>query len=254
MFSYIPLSYTFHSRIKTKSERISWFLIFPLYLFLVSIFFNFNLFIFFASFFSVMSIYEVGYLFNDLVTTKKESNPTIRSSKKTEVYEENFYLHIIFRLIFSLIISYFIYIFTDSLYSFLSIILISLFYYIHNTIRSKINIISYFLLVSCRYIFPIYLSLDFSLFIFILLSFPLCRTLEHCCKRKYNMCRIKKLVGNIDLFRLKYYVLLSLIYIITYFSIESSFFYIILSIYFLFVRIASLILRKKVNTNKHPSY
>jgi len=254
MFNFIPLYYTFQSRIITKSERVSWVLIFPLFLLLISLSFNLNVYIFILSFLCVMSIYEVGYLYNDIITVKKEIAPTIRIKNEMDGFKKSFYLHIIFRVIISVSISIWIFYLTNSGYLFYAILCVSLFYIVHNTIRSRINIISYFCLVSARYIFPVFLIVDSSLLIFLLLIFPICRTIEHACKKKYNLNFLMQLVSNIDRFRVKYYFFLLIIYMSLFLAFDIKLAYVLFALYFLIIRLLSSKLRNVVKTNVHKSY
>ena len=88
MYKFLPFEYTFSTRIKTKSERASWFIIFPFFLLLITILntdANNWLKVLFA-FLACMSSYEIGYIYNDNVTTAKEVNPT----ERTKEFPSNF--------------------------------------------------------------------------------------------------------------------------------------------------------------------
>lgn len=248
----MPLSYTFSSRIKTIGERISWVLIYPLFLAWVIYLTNESFILFLLSFFITMSNYEIGYLYNDVITTKKEEKPTIRHNA---YIENNFHKIVLSRFFFcllGLIFIYYHYSLEDSLTIAFLLILTQIVFYIHNTIRSKANILSYILLVSLRYSTPIFFALNTQLFFTIFLIFPLCRTLEHACKKKYNIIPLQILIKKPDVFRV-FYLLVStiLLYFIFGYSI-----YIKVILYFLVIRIAALIASKfsTFKRNKHHSY
>lgn len=249
---YFPLSYTFSSRIKTLGERISWLLIYPMFLSWIVYLFNANFSLFIISFFITISSYEIGYLYNDVITTKKEKNPTIRHEK---YIEDNFYKIIysrIFSCLIGLLLIYFFYSDSNIFLIIFLLILTQLVFFIHNTIRSKLNIISYVFLVTLRYITPIFFILNSQLFFIVFLVFPLCRTLEHSCKKKYKILFLQKVIKNPDIFRVIY---LSLLFLFIYFVYENNV-YLFISGYFLFIRIIALLVSKiKIfRRNKHHSY
>lgn len=254
MFNFIPPYYTFKSRILTKSERISWFIIFPAFLFLVQYQYTHSFGKFIFSFIAIMCIYEVGYLFNDFVTTKKEINPTLRSGGYESPFYKDFKVHIFMRVVLGLAISLYYAVYLNEIYlaMFQSIILIL--YYFHNTIRNRFNVVTYFFLVSSRYLGVIYFLDQGLIFIIVLLVFPVCRTIEHSCKKKYGFIYLKKIVGDADIFRIRYYFLLSFclltLYLFNFIEIEYLFF----SLYFLIFRSFAFIVRNKVKRTKHQAY
>ena len=85
---YLPFVYLFKSRLKSKMNKISWFIIYiiPIYFIGLSVsnteLLNYSL-IFILAVIVFNSVYELGYLENDIQTTKKESNPTYRIDEKT---------------------------------------------------------------------------------------------------------------------------------------------------------------------------
>lgn len=83
---YIPLMYTYVTRYKTVFRFLS-FLFFTclpsFYIVVVNNNISFQLIVNYIVAFIVMySAYEVGYLFNDIVTIQFEQNPTLRINKK----------------------------------------------------------------------------------------------------------------------------------------------------------------------------
>lgn len=254
-FKFFPLFYTFESRIKTKAERLSWVLIYPLFILLSACLVNFNLVYVLILFLATMSCYEIGYLFNDIITVKKEVAPTLRLGKLQHWYEVNFKKHIFFRLFFcSSAIFFFIFLDENVIAENLlfGLIAIQVFYFLHNNIRNRFNILTYFLLVCSRYIVPIFIIWQPVLFSLVILSFPLCRTIEHCCKKKYEFTKISRLVGNPDRFRVIYYLIFFLVALIFIGNKEA----IILSGYFLMIRTLGFFVSKKraFKRNKHSAY
>lgn len=75
-FLYFPLLYLIHTRIKSTSEKLSWFIIYLLPVLIL----NFNIddkktiITTMMSVFFVYLFYEIGYIFNDAFLIKKEKN------------------------------------------------------------------------------------------------------------------------------------------------------------------------------------
>jgi hypothetical protein len=84
-----------------------------------------------------------------------------------------------------------------------------LLFFLHNTLRSRINILTYFGLCVTKYlVFPfLLLGMDYGLepYLVIFFTFPLLRTLEHAVKPKYELVTLQQIVGSLDKFRLGYY-------------------------------------------------
>ena len=98
---YIPFYYLFYTRLKTKMEIVSWIIIFIIPQFLITYFYlDLRVDIFFQLFLIAQlifhTLYEVGYIENDISTTKKEKNPTLRLDKKSATYIKNNYQKIIY--------------------------------------------------------------------------------------------------------------------------------------------------------------
>lgn len=257
IFSFMPLFYTFYSRIKTRSERFSWFVIYPFFLIWVCVLFKFDLYLVTISFFAVMSVYEIGYLFNDVVTVKKEVNPTIRLNAQNNLFLSYFRAQIIVRFFIALLLASYCLFLTNNSSLFISLLIILFVYFVHNYYRNRINILSYFILVSCRYLVPFILIIDYKFYLFIvyiIISFPLCRTLEHSCKKKYNIYFARFFSGNFDLFRVIYYFFMLLLSIVLYFAAIIDSQYVFLILYFFCVRTLFFIVRNRVVRNKHDSY
>ena len=252
LFNFLPIGYVFQSRIITKAERISWFLIFPSFLSIFVVLNDYDYFLFTLNFLVVISSYEIGYLYNDIITTKKEKEPTLRHA---DFHEENFIYCVIIRVVFSIFIStiiWFVYDFVTFLWAFSSAVILNLFFYLHNTIRSRFNVITYFLLVCGRYVFPIFIFSTNYQILSIILIFPLCRTLEHACKKKYGFSRLQSLIGNPDFFRVWYLSIVS----ITIYSLFDDINCFYISMYFLCLRLLALFVSetKFFKRNKHGSY
>jgi hypothetical protein len=233
MFKFIlPFNYLYFSRLKKLAELFSLIWIYPLFLFVFL--FGFygvtiwpHIISFLIGFFAWLSIYEIGYLENDALTIRKEANPNIRISQSEIQFIQDNFISICFGRILTflflvLIIAVFDLFCVNQLLLFTGMVLASrLFFYLHNQIRSRFNILTYFLLCLTKYlVFPmIYLGIEYGYepYWVILLTFPLLRTFEHALKPKYQLKKLKKWAGSLDHFRVRYYgVLLGMSILLVY--------------------------------------
>lgn len=235
----IPGFYLFYSRLKRKSEILSFLLVYPVIIFLLTIIqtdldvINFT-FLFILAMIAWLSFYEIGYLENDAITIKKEQNPTLRiEEEEIKIIQGNFVniqiIRYLFGVGFLLLIFYlseFLDIKVDIFYFALVILLARLAFYFHNTLRSRWNILTYFSLSLAKYVsIPILFLSGFDLLIVSLslfFIFPLPRTIEHSVKVKYDLKKLKKFVRDLDSFRVKYYLAGSILSIILFFIFDKN--------------------------------
>lgn len=188
-----------------------------------------------------MSVYEVGYLYNDVITTKKEDKPTLRASS----FQEKYYSILVLS---RLVISFLLFVLFDLDPIFLLVLFsILLTYYLHNSFRSRFNIATYFSLVSLRYIGPLFvLPFDWKYVVFIVLVFPIPRTIENACSHKFRLRGLQSIVGDFDLFRVYYYSFLAFTITTVYllFDANSLLALVYMSFYFLCVRVFSFLIAK----------
>lgn len=255
---YFPFVYLFRSRLKTKMNKISWFIIYiiPIYFIGLSLsnhdILNYS-FLFALSIMIFNSVYELGYLENDIQTTKNETNPTYRIDKKTyDFLDKNYTKIFIIKIIIIILILTFIYLlFKNEVYIkdfIFGLVTIRFFFYLHNKIRNKLNIITFFLLSTTKYILPLILLININELLsiwYILFLFPILRSVEHSTKIKYKLNKWASIVGNHDLFRIKYYFIIFLIALYYYFSNYIGLIFLIFILYFLLYRTATYILVNK---------
>jgi len=257
----IPFYYLVLSRLKSKIDRVSWIIIFIVPTFLLGLFFTDMSFykytlVFILANLVFYSLYEIGYMENDIQTTKKEKNPTIRINNSEYIYLNQNYSRVIkikYIIVFILVVLLAL-IVEDikRLELFIGVLIVSrLFFYLHNFFRSRLNILTFFVLAITKYVMILFLvvpsdKLAFSIVMAIII-FPLLRTIEHASRNKYHLSTYATLIGNHDLFRLKYYLTILVITILLYyfFHIESLFIIIILLVYFFLFRFFSYLLVKK---------
>ena len=263
---YFPFYYLFYSRLKTKIDQISWFIIFIIPPFLIAyVYSEINLLsyivLFLLSQIVFNTLYEVGYIENDISTTKNEKTPTLRLDPKSAKYIKNNYLKIIyFRYIIVLIslgILYWINNYFDfklNVFSFLVLLIINrVFFYWHNSVRNRWNLLTFSVLAITKYIFPIILFVHsdklFYPCLFAIIVFPILRIIEHSTHKRYNFIKYAKLIGNHDKFRILYYGVFSILTLgLFIFSvIKKEDFLVIISIfiYFLIYRLSSYFLVKR---------
>ena len=186
----IPGAYLTLSRLKSWPERISWILINPALIFYLCYGFTDNsllstAFIFLLTFMSWQSAYEVGYLVNDFITVRTESAPNIRVRGEIgQEIEARFWALIAAKAFVSvfLLLACWFYLRENALvfrFNVLlcGVVLSQVFFFAHNTIRSRANIITYFCLCMTKYLtlpLSFYFGSRFLLFIVgVFLIFPL---------------------------------------------------------------------------------
>ncbi|MCF2918006.1 hypothetical protein L1266_17665 [Pseudoalteromonas sp. Cn5-37] len=265
MFSfYIPFSYYKYTRLKGKFDLLSWLVIYPLFLLLFfcssSSFETSSILAFLIAFLAFFSIYEIGYFENDLITTDNESSPTDRLGERKADFLEKYRGYTFSRYIFSFVFLYIIYFL--NYFDFFEVVLISFyfiltrfFFFFHNSIRSRFNILTYFSLACSRYMLAPFLLLlhgeaNLGGVVSMLFLFPLLRTFEHSSKPKYDMPFNRVFFQQIDFIRVVYYSFLSLF--LYFWSSE----YFIFSLCFLIYRLLTFLVSKlfKVKRTISSSY
>lgn len=216
---YLPFMYSIKTRFPTIPRFVSWLIIyfFPV-LFSFCFFFDGNVFfpLIYRSFISialVYTLYEIGYIYNDTETVKKELKPTLRLDKKlVEYYEIHKILIYSCRFVVAIFLSCIIYMFYHSiLFLAFAWSLIPL-YFLYNTFRSRINIPLHFLLVTVRFCSIILIFSDkfpFIPFLMMAFIFPVINTLERCSEKRFNLPYFEGLfLTNRKDGRYKYYSIL----------------------------------------------
>lgn len=249
----IPFYYTFYTRIKGKSKRVAYLFTFilPIYIYIVAFNNKFTAMDFIASilaFIGLMSVYEIGYINNDVVTTRNEKNPTLRLTKDEMSYAWKHLKSIKTIKYITAFVMLIILIFLDynAVYYIIGLILIDLVYAIHNLVRDKKSIITFFCLSLLRYItVPLVfcsavgtsVNKDFNLYAMIglfVLIIALPRTIEKAAEKKYKIETLKIIKERTTEFRVIYYILAS---ILGAFLFKLGYCYLVLSLYYLCYRV-----------------
>lgn len=273
----VPYSYFLKTRLKSNVQKISWLFV---YFIPGGFIFNFispisdlnNFMAMVLAVTLVNYVYENGYIQNDLLTIRKENKPTLRLSRDEIVYMNSHLFYVFFlRTIISLVTLTLFYIVTNDLYKtlilFLVVLIIQLMYLWYNNVRNIINLLLILPLSYLRFygfILP-FIKLDLW-FVFILATtilYPLSKALEFTKQSRYHLPRFSKLVGNIDFFRVQYYLITSVLFSAYYFFSGSTLpmVFLIISVYFLIYRLFTLALIKNsaaigssIAKNSKPEY
>lgn len=262
----MPFYYLIYSRLKTKMDLISWFIIFIIPQFVITYFYvdmrlDIFLSLFILSQIIFNTLYEIGYIENDISTTKNEKNPTLRLDRESNSYIRNNYSKIIyFRYFTVLLFLGFLYwvnlyfIFELNMTAFIVLFIINrIFFFFHNSVRNQLNLITFSVLAVTKYIFPVILFVDIDNMMYpIILSvmvFPLLRIIEHSTHKRYGFENYAKMIGNHDRFRIIYYfggiLLYTIFWFLSYIDSENFSIAISLFLYFIFYRLTSYLLIKK---------
>lgn len=192
--------------------------------------------------------YEIGYLQNDLVTVTKEENPTQRVRDEHIGFFHSCYTSLVAaRFLYT---AFFLALFSQPqsthVTTFIAVLAATyVAFLLHNHLRSRANIFTYFALSSLKMLaVPALLlpstAMTANLGFFILL-FPLVRTWEHAGKPKYGFTRIGVAARNPDAFRVAYYALLVLGSIV----LQCSAIWSLLFSYMLAIRCVAYLLARK---------
>ncbi|TLT05308.1 hypothetical protein [Aliarcobacter cibarius] len=270
---YIPYLYFFIVHARTSSRMISWMLIYTVPVFIyVSLFSEdtiYKTFLVFTILTTVIyNFYEIGYINNDTETIKNEKCPTMRlSSFELIYYEENKLFIYLFRLLLGITLIICTYYLTKEIDYNINLLLFSLLmflmlltYKIYNSVRSKLNIIVSLILSTFRYssITLSIICVDYTVtLLLIIFIFPFVNLINWLAKPKYKIEFAIKYFKNIELIRVLYYFILSIVLGVLYkvFDDDIILIFMYVSIYYLSLRIGYYILMKNNNKiNKSVNY
>jgi hypothetical protein len=207
-----------------------------------------------------VSLYEIGYLENDLKTIQNEKKPTKRIRPGDQVFFERQLNNLILaRYIF--VFSIFLTLWTVDrslniglyLWQYVLLLLASRIAFVfHNRVRSRGNIITFAFLQATKYLaLPLlFISMDTALMtVFVLLLvYPVARTMEYASSEKFHFQAYRLFVGNHDVFRVKYYsffLLFSLIFLLNDVCDKPSIYFLGSMAYFFLFRVTALLLIKR---------
>lgn len=244
---FIPFVFTKKTRYNSANKIAVYFITYLIPLFMISLLQgypqNLTSVPFYLSFFlalvSYVNIYEVGYIYNECETIKKEKNPTKRltdsqlefyEKHKTFIYAERFIVSIILNLFLLFFIS------RKSVLFFSIAEFVTLFiYYGYNNVRGKITQFVYFFLSVMKYASLIFINSEkfsFSVLIAAIFVFPIVRTMEY--KAHYGI------ESDVNLFFRKYIIKYD-VSKITVFRVRATFALLVISVALYLLNICNLI-------------
>lgn len=249
------------TRLGLPVEKASWILIYIVPVYALGAYFSatdLSVYsaLFFLSLMAFYSIYELGYLENDIKTVQSEKQPTIRLGLAEQSYYLKNYNWVVALkvciavLFFGIAVSVArseasnIYV---AQFLVMSVYIRCVFFF-HNRVRNRGNILTFSMLSAVKYTAPLSLLMPLEGLlvagVMLFFAFPLVRTMEHSTKSKYGLNRWASLVGNHDVFRVKYYGLMAIgvlaIFLLTKNPLVQIEFFLI--VYFLLFRMSSLLL------------
>ncbi len=270
----IPFNYSLVTRLSPLQDRVSWALIQHLpILYLVAVGGQIadlpvRCAVAVIAMICMQTFYEMGYIQNDVLTTRSEAAPTLRlPASLLEFGVNKFASIIVVRLIIGSAL--FVAFLTLAWLSgaavntglFVAVLLTTMMaFHLHNSTRSRWNVATYFLLACGRYgAVPVLLAPEGQVAIYALISVlmvPLVRTLEHACKPKYGLATLSRIMIPFEKSRVIYYLAVSAIY----FAVAPSTLQFVLPgfvlVYLLIYRCAVLFVvsRKMVRPTRHHAY
>lgn len=268
-FFYLPIFYFLIIHARTKTRAFSWIFIFLVPVGILSYLAlspQFDFLYFFILTIMLYNVYEIGYVYNDCETTKKEVSPTYRLSEEQLVYYENYRLFIYSArcIITFLLLStiYFVYdkpLFTVA-FMLAECLVLSLVYYWYNSTRSRLNIVIGTILGTLRYsfvpvamYFSLYNVVSFDLILISFLIFPLINILTFLTKKKFKIYWAISIFVHHDKWRVIYYSILCFLFVLMGFldkqvvSVLTNFDIIMLLLYYLTLRSAYLLVLSNDN-------
>lgn len=245
-FFYLPYYYFIYTRTNSIYKVFSWFMIYfvPISIYL-SLNYSVNLLEIFIYLTAVYTVYEIGYIWNDAETIKREKKPTLRlSTSELKYYYKNRWKLYPVRLVitFILLIVYHI-LYGEWIYLATNLFLILLTYAVYNNIRSRANLLLHLVLVSLRFSFIGYALVGEDAFIALFLAFPLLNFIERASQDRFNIPYFQKnIFANKKSGRYLYYFVLMILALLLDIESFSAYLFGYLFIY----RFISLALAKKL--------
>lgn len=219
---YIPSIYFFKTRAKTVLHKGSFFIliVFPIF----AMFFQEcrgvygrDIFpIFLAGFVAMFSVYEIGYLYNDFETTRFENSPSywmpLEEHKKLEIkFEKMIAVRVLYIVVCVLVLNNYENLNTNLFL--LALAFLNLSYAMHNSIRSRWNIITDALLQILKYCSILLLNgnniITLKFCLMMILAVPVIRTIEFTRKERLDINCFKKI--DVNLLRIGYHFLCAVI-------------------------------------------
>lgn len=250
---YLPFSYTFLTRNRTKPYKIAYLLTYLIPLMIIMCYFHRLSILCLVSLIGTVSVYEAGYIENDNVTVMYEQDPTVRlMDKDQEWVRRRLPVLCSFRRSYAFLAFVILYISrckTVWLYAFL-IMGLDITYAVHNVIRSRWNCLTLGVLTFLKYLAPVIVCASgprdvANMSICILVLCSAVRVVEHA--NKYHVYKNILLV-KYDYFRMSYYLAVFLVSSVAWSLFKQGQLLFWLSAYFLVYRSFCVLLIGKKKT------
>ena len=216
MFFFLPGYYTATTRLGTLKQRIAfvstYFIPCAITFFSQFSFNHHSLSAYFLTVLAVYTVYEIGYIYNDLELVKREVAPTVRvSAIESAFYEKNKTLIYLVRGGWVLCVLAILRTITPVLFPniIFTIVIIAVFFTWHNKLRNRYSILLYGVLAFARYLGFILLFINWVDAIWTFFAITLCSIIEFSNKEKYSLHTIPRSITT-DQFRVYYLVLLGI--------------------------------------------
>ncbi len=242
-FFFVPFFYFIKTRAKSDIKVISWVLIYIFPIFIFDFIYNHQL-----SFKSILisafiyTLYEIGYIYNDTETIKKEKKPTIRLREESfSFYEGNKVVIYFSRLIIAILLNvFYVYLYNDLNINYIWFILPV--FFVYNLTRSRFNLILHFFLVILRYSLPFYIfTNDIYSILFSCFLFPIINLIERCSEQRFNISNFQKFIlSNKKNGRYIYYFIVFIVFLFLHLQfkfIDIS--YVLIAFYYFLFRYLS---------------
>lgn len=257
---FLPYFYGFNTRARTNIHKLSF-----IFVVLVPILLNvylmtsglFEILDFILAFTVMYAVYEIGYIYNDAYTAKKEKKPTQWLKDEYIAFVDDTYPLLIAARVMVILIGLF-FLSYRQLYNFKGYVIMMGMLYMafafHNYYRGKINIITDGCLQIAKYcsILILFLNLQevYVYLLYIYLEIGLVRTVEFGIGKKYIFPFLQ--IIKVDNLRVVYYFVLTVIAGVLSVTYKSSFHLFIGSLYMFCFRLVCLLLgkNKKISDNR----
>ena len=247
---YIPFAYLYCVRLRSIAKFLSWLL---LYILPTAFYASVSPVPYILVLFATFSLYELGYIFNDAVAVRRETNPSLRLTDTQITY---FLTHrwaiILTRVLIAALCLYLLSFVHCTLYIVhctLSLALMCLLFALYNRWRNRYNVILYVWLVFSRYLpFMCLAPHSISIYVLLFVSYPLLIGLERFSMPAYRWPFMRPLIPNEEakaLFRVAYYLIILLLLVPYCYYTGTSFYFLAPIIILALYRILRLIIDNK---------
>lgn len=222
----LPGYYTWISRLKAPWAVVSWLVMYPIAAGVGALYFGersicCRVVVYIFSFIAALSTYELGYIGNDYaaMTGERDGGTQRLVRSDTSVLKHNYRRIFIYKSATSIsfcVASGFAAVLlgvnaTIGVFA-AWLVMLYLIFMVHNYVRSRWSIATFMMLSSVKYIVFIFIfpvrSMErmATLIVTEIVLIPLLRTIEYSTKERFHLRWCKVLVGDLDWFRVKYYI------------------------------------------------